>query len=347
MASQASSQGVVTRTPGHKGKTVHFAKTATVLEPECGSPPRAVGVEGCVNFAMDPSTGRIAIPRASVTHKDKRLYKPLQVPRPKAVPTVLPASPPLHLPGELLAGAVRVPLALVLGASSTEFKSLAKDFPMTPFSDVRHSSIIEVQAWDKAAAQRACKLLLTPAGDTQHFPDRKTVVIKIDTETKPNATRGRPNPTCLLQLANHSLAVLFRLGPLVQVHACLLSLFNNPAVMIVGQNAREDLQEIWWSPIIPARLTELTDFMPTTGCRCQGTLGHAAAVLGQLVSKVEQRSNWAAKTCRPAQLDYAALDAFIVIARQVFVVASSSRLTSASRLVHRTSPNSMERFDNR
>ena len=170
-------------------------------------------------------------------------------------------------------GSVRVPLDLVLGASSPEFKSLTKDFPMMSFSSVRHSRIVEVKVWDRATAQRACKLLLTPAGDTQHFPDRRTVVIGIDTETQPNTTRGRPNPTCLLQLANHSLAVLFRLDPLVQVHDCLLSLFDNPVVMIVGQNAREDLREIWWSSILPARLTELTDYMPTTGCRCKGILG--------------------------------------------------------------------------
>jgi hypothetical protein len=105
-------------------------------------------------------------------------------------------------------------------------------------------------------------------------------------------------------------------------------LINDPKVIIVGQNAQVDIDEIWWAqkPLAP-RVEELTTIMPACGCRGRGIPVYTAALLGMRMSKEHQRSNWMATPLSVPQQQYAAMDAWT--ARAVFLAAHPPYLQEA------------------
>jgi hypothetical protein len=166
--------------------------------------------------------------------------------------------------------------------------------------------------------------------DVEPIPVPKgTIVLGIDTETIPSKRSGRPNPVCLLQIASLRTACLFRISPAVPLPSQIVDLLHHPRVVVVGQNAQVDLDEIWWATpkLMPTTIIELSHEIPAVGCRCRGIPGYVAAFLGTRVSKKEQMSNWEADSLTRSQQQCAAMDAFT--ARAAYVATGPNALQQA------------------
>ena len=219
----------------------------------------------------------------------------------------------------------------ILGAKSEEFLSLSLSFPMASFGSANQTITVLPTNPTPTQLAAACAGLRSTQADISHLDlPPGTLVLGVDTETLPTVRAGKPNPVCLLQLATDTAAFLFRLSPQSPLPADLEHLINDPKVVIVGQNAQQDLDEIWWAskPLAP-RVIELTSAMPNCGCRGKGIPVYTAALLGLRMSKDEQRSNWEAVPLTDAQTRYAAMDAWT--ARAVYLASQPPYLEEAPR----------------
>ncbi|MDZ7777232.1 MAG: 3'-5' exonuclease [Bacteroidales bacterium] len=146
-------------------------------------------------------------------------------------------------------------------------------------------------------------------------------VLGFDTETKPSFKRGEQYTPSLLQLAGADFAVLFRL------HATglpdkLIALLESQKVLKVGIAIGRDLEELQEiTPFEPGGFTDLNTLAPEKGYENVGVRRLSAMVLGIRISKRQQTSNWEAENLKPAQLEYAATDAWVC--RQIFLKINS------------------------
>ncbi len=138
-------------------------------------------------------------------------------------------------------------------------------------------------------------------------------ILGFDTETKPNFIKGEDNPVALLQISTDSLVYLLRVKT-TGIPDSLKILLQSPEILKIGVGIKDDLRQL-------ARLGlhDLAGFFdlgklsqelgyPKTGLRYL-----AARLLGQRVSKGEQRSNWDAEKLTQNQMIYAATDAWVCL----------------------------------
>lgn len=136
-------------------------------------------------------------------------------------------------------------------------------------------------------------------------------VLGFDTETRPVFKAGPRNPTALLQLATEQLAVLVRLNT-AGVPAPILRLLESPDVLKVGAAVHDDIKGLQRIARFKAQgFVDLQSIVPQFGIAVKGLRKMAAVVLNGRVSKTQQLSNWEAETYTPAQISYAATDAWV------------------------------------
>lgn len=136
-------------------------------------------------------------------------------------------------------------------------------------------------------------------------------VLGFDTETRPVFKAGPRNSTALLQLSTHDLAVLVRLNT-AGLPAPIVRLLESPDVIKVGAAVRDDVKGLQRIVRFKAQgFVELQAIVPRFGIAVKGLRKMAAVVLGGRVSKAQQLSNWEAETYTPAQISYAATDAWV------------------------------------
>ncbi len=143
-----------------------------------------------------------------------------------------------------------------------------------------------------------------------HALGRETV-LGFDTETKPNFVRGENNPLSLVQLAGSRAVYIMQLR---HVPSCepLLEIFSDEGIVKAGVDIPQDIVKLqermggdYKSCIdigLMAKEAKLKNF---------GLRGLAAVLLGMRISKGMRVSNWARDSLRPAQIKYAATDAWI------------------------------------
>jgi ribonuclease D len=136
-------------------------------------------------------------------------------------------------------------------------------------------------------------------------------VIGFDTETRPSFSKGKSHSPSLIQLATRDEVFLVHLKWL-PLHAELIRLFENPAVIKTGVAAHDDMRFLGrLTPFSPMSVIDLTVAARRNRIACHGLRGLAAAFLGVRISKGEQCSNWANKELSPRQIRYAATDAWV------------------------------------
>jgi hypothetical protein len=136
-------------------------------------------------------------------------------------------------------------------------------------------------------------------------------IIGIDSETRPNFTRGERHQVALLQIATSSTVYLFRLNKIGFTRS-LLALFENPNLIKVGIALENDLPELRrFGPINPIGLVDLNKLCPAIGFSMIGARKLSAMILGFRLSKAQQTSNWESDVLTDAQLAYAATDAWV------------------------------------
>lgn len=136
-------------------------------------------------------------------------------------------------------------------------------------------------------------------------------VLGFDTETKPNFKPGGNNLPSLVQLAGADVVYLFRLDDCGGI-PCLFPLFRDAKIKKVGVAVKDDVKFLKdRAPFRDAGFVEISDFTRKVGIENTGLRALVAHYLGIRISKAAQVTNWAAKHLTPAQVTYAATDAWV------------------------------------
>ncbi|MBU4561442.1 3'-5' exonuclease domain-containing protein 2 [bacterium] len=140
---------------------------------------------------------------------------------------------------------------------------------------------------------------------------KKETILGFDTETKPAYQKGRHHPPALLQLAGENDVFVFQLKHL-RLPKSLLEILANPNIIKAGVSLDYDISElIKLARFEPAGFVDLGKLAKEIGMKNHGLRGLSAVVLGFRIPKTARKSNWAKDTLTPAQIKYAATDAWI------------------------------------
>jgi len=146
---------------------------------------------------------------------------------------------------------------------------------------------------------------------------RKEPVLGFDIETRPSFTRGKTYTPSLLQLAGSKAVCLFQLSRL-KFPRLLRELLSNPRIIKAGVALDHDIKKLKeLGDFKPAGFVDLGDVARGVGIKNHGLRGLAAVLLGFRISKQAQVSNWARENLSPAQITYAATDAWI--SREIYL----------------------------
>ncbi|MCX7819346.1 MAG: 3'-5' exonuclease domain-containing protein 2 [Kiritimatiellae bacterium] len=146
-------------------------------------------------------------------------------------------------------------------------------------------------------------------------------VLGFDTESRPAFRPGESYPISLIQLATANEVFLVRPARLSDLSP-LWRLFESAELIKAGVALQQDMRKLAeLHPLQPAGFVDIATLAARMGFRKTGTRGLAAAVLGFRVSKGVQRSNWGRTELTPAQIRYAATDAWV--ARELYLALTS------------------------
>ena len=141
---------------------------------------------------------------------------------------------------------------------------------------------------------------------------RMQKVLGFDTESRPVFSPGQHNHgVALLQLSGPRKAFLFRVQSL-GMRKSLCSVLSNKNIIKVGAATADDvhgLQRI--TRFTPGGFVDLQKIAWEWGIRDKSVKKLAANILGCRISKAQQLSNWEAAALSPAQMQYAATDAWV------------------------------------
>lgn len=139
-------------------------------------------------------------------------------------------------------------------------------------------------------------------------------VLGFDTETRPSFRKGEFYLPSLVQLAGVSEVVLFQLPP-GHIFKALKRLLANGKVLKTGVSLDYDVKQLCaLDAFVPAGFTPLEPLARAQRIKNQGLRGLTAALLGFRISKKAQCSNWSRTQLTPAQIQYAATDAWVSLA---------------------------------
>lgn len=151
-------------------------------------------------------------------------------------------------------------------------------------------------------------------------------IIGFDTETRPTFKKGPLNDIALVQLASKKEVVLIRLKKTRFISA-LKNLLESPNHLIVGIGLEDDMRELRKiRPFTPRKILDLNKYCSELGFESIGAVKLTALILGFRISKRQQISNWEAPKLSPAQILYAATDAWIC--REIFLKLQNSNEVS-------------------
>ena len=135
-------------------------------------------------------------------------------------------------------------------------------------------------------------------------------VVGLDTETRPSFRKGESHLPCLAQVATARAVYLFPLQRL-DCSRELAELLADPLIIKAGVSLAHDLRQLKLVfPFEPASVLDLGDVARHGGVGQSGVRNLAANFLGFRIPKGNRTSNWAARRLSPAQITYAATDAW-------------------------------------
>ena len=135
-------------------------------------------------------------------------------------------------------------------------------------------------------------------------------VVGFDTETRPAFRKGEVHLPCLVQIATNRAVYLF---PLLRMNLAepLARLLANPAVVKAGVAMADDLRQLKLVfPFEEAGVVDVGVLAKRQGLKQSGVRNLAAMLLGFRIPKGASTSNWASPRLSPAQITYAATDAW-------------------------------------
>jgi ribonuclease D len=136
-------------------------------------------------------------------------------------------------------------------------------------------------------------------------------VVGFDTETRPAFKKGESHLPCLAQIATGRAVYLFRLQD-GAVLGALAHLLSDARVRKVGIGLSDDLRTLKHVFAFEAQqMLDLGGVARRHGLEQTGLRNLAGIFLGVRIPKGAKTSNWAARQLSPAQITYAATDAWI------------------------------------
>lgn len=139
---------------------------------------------------------------------------------------------------------------------------------------------------------------------------REERVVGFDTETRPSFRKGESHLPCLVQAATARAVYLFQLRRL-EVFPALVELFAGPATVKTGVGLAHDLRQL--KLVFPFSVENTLDLGVVARRRGIGQTGVrnlAGMFLGFRIPKGNRTSNWERLHLSPAQIMYAATDAW-------------------------------------
>ncbi|GAB4835758.1 hypothetical protein Ancab_000667 [Ancistrocladus abbreviatus] len=147
-------------------------------------------------------------------------------------------------------------------------------------------------------------------------------VVGLDCEWKPNYVKGnKPNKVSIMQIASEKKAFILDLIKLYDdipevLDSCLTRILHSPSILKLGYNFQCDIQQLAWSyeelecfKHYEMMLDIQNVFKEPRG----GLSGLAKKILGVGLNKTRRNSNWEQRPLSKNQLEYAALDAIVLI----------------------------------
>jgi len=140
----------------------------------------------------------------------------------------------------------------------------------------------------------------------------KQKVIGFDTETKPSfVAHSKRNQVAILQLAGVDRAYIFKLHN-IGLPSGLVSILSSGKIIKVGAAVNDDINALCFHCKFQAKgFVDLQKIAYKWGIEVKSVRKMAAIILKMRVSKSQQLSNWEAAELTGAQINYAAIDAWI------------------------------------
>ncbi|HEY7742319.1 MAG TPA: 3'-5' exonuclease [Burkholderiales bacterium] len=139
---------------------------------------------------------------------------------------------------------------------------------------------------------------------------RQERIVGLDTETRPSFRKGESHLPCLVQAATARAVYLFQLNRL-DVFPALVELLARRDTVKAGIGLAHDLRQL--KLVFPFTVDNVLDLGVVARRRGLGQTGVrnlAGMFLGFRIPKGNRTSNWAAPRLSPAQITYAATDAW-------------------------------------
>jgi ribonuclease D len=136
-------------------------------------------------------------------------------------------------------------------------------------------------------------------------------VIGFDTETRPAFRRGENYLPSLVQFATRSAVYLFQIGR-TRFPMEIVGILECADIKKTGIALNQDMHKLQqFTPFNPQGVIDLSKSATAKGIKTTGLRSLAAIYLGIRVSKGAQVTNWSKPVLTPAQIQYAAVDAWI------------------------------------
>lgn len=151
-------------------------------------------------------------------------------------------------------------------------------------------------------------------------------LLGFDTETRAAFRAGESYSPTVLQLAGAKEVFLFQIG-FTGLNPELCEILSDPNILKAGVAIRDDLKELRkLAPFEPAGFVELATWAKKAKIKNLGLRGLGALLLGFRITKGAQVSNWAKRELTPAQIAYAATDAWV--GREIYLQMDQRGLIS-------------------
>ena len=136
-------------------------------------------------------------------------------------------------------------------------------------------------------------------------------VLGFDTETRPAFRKGEHHLPCLVQAATARAVYLFPLQRM-DCSAAVAEFLAAREIVKIGVSLAHDLRELKLVfPLEQASMVDAGAIAQRCGLEQTGLRNLAALFLGFRIPKGNRTSNWAARRLSPAQIAYAATDAWV------------------------------------
>ncbi|MGQ0522343.1 MAG: 3'-5' exonuclease [Betaproteobacteria bacterium] len=154
-------------------------------------------------------------------------------------------------------------------------------------------------------------LIATPRDLEYALADlRQERLVGLDTETRPAFRKGESHLPCLVQVATERAVYLFQFRG-QNVFPVLAEMFAAPRIVKAGIGLAHDLRQLKQVfPFAEQNVVDLGLVARRCGLEQTGVRNLAGMFLGFRIPKGNSTSNWAARQLSPAQITYAATDAW-------------------------------------